>query len=233
MSGVGQGVGAGRVVVAQFRVAQKEHPLPRHQDVVEEHHRVHLFEPRPQGMIEAGTVIVEALPAQEFQARSVAGNRKGKRLAPGVVSDQVSPGRVDGDFIGYWPQRGENPAAPDHDARVGLFGHSQRDLLRQVVHRGRTAAPLQVDQRVSESNVVLPDELVVTQHILLELGTILGEIVRGGGPGGERHVQEVRRAGHHPATGPCPAGHHVAPALQVLMGPGYHEGQANLVSGAG
>ena len=42
--GVGHRVGGERGVVEDLHVAQHEHPLPRHQHVVEEHDAVHLLE---------------------------------------------------------------------------------------------------------------------------------------------------------------------------------------------
>jgi len=44
MSGVGVHLGGIAVVIAHVHVSQQENPFPRHQHVVEEDHRVHLFE---------------------------------------------------------------------------------------------------------------------------------------------------------------------------------------------
>ena len=78
-----------------------------------------------------------------------------------------------------------------------------------------------------------PDELVVIDDVLLELGPVLGEVFRRAGPGGEDGVHKVGRAAHHAATGPGPPRHHLAPTDQVVGGPGYQEGQPDRVAGGG
>src|SRR6266446_6342450 len=71
------------------------------------------------------------------------------------------------------------------------------------------------------------------QHVLLELRAILGEVVRGTSPGGKEHVEKVRRAPHHPTTGPGPVGHHGAASLQVGNTLGHQKRQAHWLAGGG
>src|SRR5712691_11366830 len=87
-----------------------------------------------------------------------------------------------------------------------LAHDSQRHVLTQGVNGGGRATPLQVQQGVGEGHIMLTDEFVVLEHVVLELGAVLGEVVGGSSPGCKDHVEEVRRAPHHPATGPGPAG---------------------------
>ena len=95
---------------------------------------------------------------------------------------------------------GQDPAAMHHDTRVGLLDHRQRHLISQVVRSRQGAAALQVDQRVGESDIVLPDELVIAKDIFFELGPVLGKVIRGAGPGSQGDIQEIRGAGHHSAA---------------------------------
>ena len=87
------------VAVAQFHVAQQEDPLPRHQHVIEEHHRVHFVEPRAQRVVEVGPAEIETFPAQELDSRRVARNREGEGLLPCLFVQPVAGDRVYGDLV--------------------------------------------------------------------------------------------------------------------------------------
>ena len=74
--GVHRRAGGHRGAVDEADVAQHEHPLPRHQHVVEEGDAVHLLEARAERMVEVRASEVEALSTQEAQARRAARNRE-------------------------------------------------------------------------------------------------------------------------------------------------------------
>ena len=117
--------GRGRAV-EQIDVTQQEHPLPRHQHVVEEHDAVHLLEARAEGMLEVRPPEVEALAAQELQPRRAAGDGEVEReraVGLGVPRDAR---RVDGDLVRQGAERRQDARAVDHDAGVGLAHHLER-----------------------------------------------------------------------------------------------------------
>ena len=64
-------------------------------------------------------------------------------------------------------------------------------------------------------------------------GSAAREVVRGGGPGGERHVHEVGRTAHHAACGARPVQHHDAAGFEFFAGAGDDEGQSDAVAGSG
>ena len=224
---MGGRLGGEAVVVAHFDVAQQEHPLPGHQDVVEEDQGIHLLEARPQRVVEGGAAQIEALPADEFQAGGIVGNGEGKCLPPGVLADQVSPGRVDCYLVGYGTQGGQYAAAPHDDAGVRLLDYGQRRLAVDVVHRPGVPAALQVHQGVGQGDVVFPDMFVEAEHVLVEPIPVGAEVGGGPRPARNGHVHEVGGPGHHAAAQPGPAGHHGPPALQVLVAAGDDKGQAH------
>ena len=86
---------------------------------------------------------------------------------------------------------------------------------------------------MSQGDILLTEAFVVRDDMVLKRGAILGKVVRSTGPGGKEHVEEVRRAPHHAATGPGPVGHHGAAALQVGHTLGHQERQAHRVAGGG
>ena len=221
---MGVGHGARAVVVAQLHVAQQEDALPRHQDVVEEHDGVHLLKAGAEGVVEVRTALVKALAAEELDAGGVAGDGEGEGVLPVVVGQAVAGNGIDGDFVGNGAEGRQDAAAPDDETGVGLLDGGESHFLGQIVRGGRSAAALEVDQGVGEGDVVFPQELVVVEDVLLELGAVLREVVSGASPGGEDGVHEVRRAAHHAATGPGPAGHHLPLAHQVIRGAGNLEG---------
>ena len=67
-------------LVAALDVAVQEHALPRHEDVVEHDDGVHLLEARAERMIEMRAPVVDALAADESQARGVGRNREAERV---------------------------------------------------------------------------------------------------------------------------------------------------------
>ena len=62
--------------VEPLDVIEQKNPLPRHQDVVEEHNAVHLLEARAQRVVEMRAAEVEAVAAQEFQPLRTARDRE-------------------------------------------------------------------------------------------------------------------------------------------------------------
>jgi hypothetical protein len=184
-------------------------------------------------MIEMRASHVKALPAEKFEAGGVAGDGEGKRLALRVGTKAMVAGMIDGQLIGNGPQGGQQPAALQDDPGVRLAHNGQCHVFMQGVHQGGRAAPLQVHQGVGEGYVLLAEECIVMQHVLLELRAILGEVVRGTSPGGKEHVEKVRRAPHHPTTGPGPVGHHGAASLQVGNTLGHQKRQAHWLAGGG
>ena len=222
-------VGAHGHAVAKVHVAQQEDALPGHQYVVEEDDGVHLLKAGAQGMVEVGAGQVVGLPAQEPEARSVAGDGEGEGRVLGRVAGQtMGPGGVNRDLIGQWSQGSQHTRTPDHDPRVGLPHHRQGHIRLVFQRRGHGGAvALQVDQCVGQHQVVFPYVFVVLLDILLEFRTVLGEIVSGGGHGHDADVQEIRRAAHHPAGLPRPVSHHSMPMLQVFGGPRREERHTN------
>ena len=182
-------------------------------------------------MIVVGAAHVETLPAQELHARRVAGYRERERVLPVVVGQAVAGNRIDGDLIRDGAERRQHPAAPHHQAGIGLLDGSERDVLGEVIRGGRGAAALEVHQCVGEGYIVLPQKLVVVEHVLLELRPVLGEVVGGAGPCGEDRVHEVRRPPHHAATGPGPVRHHFPFSHQVVHRVRDLEGQAHRIPG--
>ena len=184
-------------------------------------------------MVEVGAPVVEALAAQELHAGSVAGDGEGEGLPLRFVVQPVAGDGVDGYLVGDRPQCCQRAAAPDHDARVRFLDHREGHVLVQDVRRSLVAAALQVHQRVGQRDVVLPDELVVVEHVLLELGAVQGVVARRTGPSREYGVHEVGRPAHHAAAGPSPARHHFPPPHQVVDAPGHEERQADGFAGGG
>ena len=230
---MGVGLSAGSVIVAQLNIPQQKDPLPGHQHIIEENDGIHLLETGTQGMIKVGTAHVEALPAEKLQAGSVAGDREGERVAPGVVTQPMAGHGIDGDLIGDGPQRRQHPATPYHKPGIGLLHRGQRHLFAKVSCRAWGTAPLQVHQCVGESHIVLTDEFVVIDDVLLELRPVLGKVIRRSSPGGKDDIEEVGGASHHAAGSPGPAGHHVAPPLQVFDGLGDQERKTHRLAGGG
>src|SRR5882724_2340151 len=62
-------MGRSRGAVEEVDVAQQEHPLPRHQHVVEEDDAIHLLEARAERVVEMRAPEIEALAAQESEPR--------------------------------------------------------------------------------------------------------------------------------------------------------------------
>ena len=56
--------------VAAVDVAVQEHVLPRHEDVVENDDGIHLLEARAKRMVEMRAAVVDALAADELEARA-------------------------------------------------------------------------------------------------------------------------------------------------------------------
>ena len=152
-------------------------------------------------------------------------------MTPSVLANHMGTGRVYGYLIGYGPQGGQDAAALDDDAGVGLFNHRESDLVVDVVHDVGAPAALQVYQGVGECNVVLPDVLVVVEDILIEPFPVPGEVDSGPGPATDGDIEEVGRPGHHPAALPSPVGHHASPALQFFAGFGNDERQSHRLPG--
>ena len=118
--GMGGEMRAHRGVVQPVHLAQQEHALPRHQHVVEEHDAVHLLEARAERMVEMRAADVEAVAAEEAQAGRAAGN--GEVQHEGIVAAGVLRGawRIDRDFVGQRPERGQHAGAAHDDAGIGL-----------------------------------------------------------------------------------------------------------------
>ena len=236
-------MGVARHIVAAFRVAQQEHPLPRHEHIIEERQRVHFLETRPQGMVKGGAVEVETFAAEEFQPRRIAGQGESKGSAPRRPGGQrVGTGGIDGDFVGDG-QRRQQPRPVDDEAGVRFPDHRQRNVhivgqrrRRGMAGRGRglgRPVALQIDQRMRQHQIVFADELIVVLNVLPELRPILGEIVPGGGHGHKADIQEVRGAPHHPAAQLRPVAHHPAAGGQVFRRLGGDERQPHRVAGGG
>ena len=130
-----------------------------------------------------------------------------------------------------WTYREPNTRRWEESMRASYGKGVQSNLVAQCIGCIGRSPALEVDQCVGQGDVVLADELVVIKDVLLELGAVLGEVAGRACPSGEDDIQEVRGTSHHPATGPCPVGHHVAPAFQVFDGPGDEVRQPDRITG--
>ena len=99
--------------------------------------------------------------------------------------------------------------------------------------RAGRAAALEIEQRMSQHQVVFADVLVVAVDIVLELRPVLGEVIPGGGHGHDVDVHKVGAAAHHPEGGPGPVAHHHPAGVQILFGARRDEGRAHTVAGGG
>ena len=65
--------------VEEIDIAQQKDALPRHQHIVEKDDAIHLLEARAERVVEMRAPQIEALAAQEFEARRAARDRKADR----------------------------------------------------------------------------------------------------------------------------------------------------------
>jgi hypothetical protein len=70
---------------------------------------------------------------------------------------------------------------------------------------------------------MLSDVFIVALDVVFELRAVLGEVVSCRGHRHHGDVHKIRRTAHHAAADPGPVGHHGAPPLQILNGPGGDE----------
>ena len=168
-------VGSLLQVVAQLHIAQQEYVLPWHEDMIEESHRVQFLEPGTQRVVEVRLAVVEALPALVAQARSIVGYGEGESIRlRRLLGEHVRGGGIQRDLLRQRGQRRQHPRAVDIDSRVGLLLHPQGDVGAVLQgRRARRPAALQVEQRVGQHQVVLPDVLVVVVDVVLELRPVL------------------------------------------------------------
>src|SRR5207237_4895451 len=101
--------------------------------------------------------------------------------------------RQRGYLAGQWPKLGEDARAAHDDAGIGFAHHAQRGTLLEVEHPRDRPAPLQIDERVGQRDVVLADVFVVATDVLAELRTFLREVARGRRPGREGDIHEIGR----------------------------------------
>ena len=165
--------------------------------------------------------------------RRAARDREGDGERAVVLGVLAEARRIHRDLVGDRAERRQHARAAHHQAAAGFLDHAQRGAFLQVEHAGDVAAALQVDQRVRQDDVVLADELVVAADVLRELRPVAAEVVRGGGPGGERHVHEVGRAPHHAAGGARPVQHHHAAGFEFFARARVDERQADAIAGGG
>ena len=93
-------VGARAASVEPVDIVEQEHPLPRHQDVVEEHDAIHLLEARAQRMVEMRAAQIEAVAAEEFEPRRAARDREIDRERAVVLAVPRQARRIDRDLVG-------------------------------------------------------------------------------------------------------------------------------------
>ena len=108
---------------------------------------------------------------RKSQARRAAWDGKGDCERAVVLGVLAEARRVDRDFVREGTEGGEHAGAVHHEATAGLSDHAQRRAFLQVEHAGDIAAALQIDQRVGQDDVVLPDVLVVAANVLREFGS--------------------------------------------------------------
>ncbi len=171
-------------------------------------------------MVEMRLSLVEAVAAEEAQARRVAGHGEAQGERAVVVQMLRQARRIDRDFVGQRAQRRQHAGAADDEAGGGFLHHLKRGAFLQVEHPADVAAALQVDQRMGQHEVVLGDVAMIAPHVFGEFRLAAAEIVGRPGPAGERHVHEVGRAAHHAAGRARPGQHHLPPPHQILAASG-------------
>src|SRR6266851_105129 len=181
-------------------------------------------------MVEVRTSQIEAFAAQKSEPRRAAWNREADRERAMAFGHSTQPRGVHRDFIRYRSQRRQDARAADDDTGAGLAHDMERRSLLQVEVAGNLAAPLQIDQRVGQREILLPDVLVVALQVLAELAAAVSEIIRSAGPRGESDIHEVRRTAHHAARRARPIEHHHAARLQLLSAPRNDERQADALA---
>src|SRR5260370_7293103 len=97
----------------------------------------------------------------------------------------TQPGGVDRDFIRNRPQCRQDARAADDNTGAGFAHDVERGSLLQVEVAGNLAASLQIDQRVGEREIVLPDVLVVAFKFLAELPPVVSPTIPTARPSSE------------------------------------------------
>src|SRR5262249_3497943 len=121
-------------VIEKADVAENENALPRHQYVVEEDDAVHLLEARAQRMVEMRAALIEAVAAEELEARGAAGNGERQRKGARPLGVEADARRIDRDLVGERPERREDARPAHDDTGIGLAHDVQRRLLLEIVH---------------------------------------------------------------------------------------------------
>ena len=220
--------------VEEVHVAQQEDSFPRHQHIVEEDDAIHLLETRAERVVEMRPPQIEALAAQEFEARRAARDREADRERAVVLGVPPHAWRIDADLVRERPQCREDPRAAHDNAGIGLAHDLQCRPFLEIKDAGNRAAALQVDQRMGQRQIVFADVFIVIPHVLGEFGPShsLREIIRRTGPRGIGHIHEIGGAAHHSAGGPRPVEHHGAALFEILAGARDDERQPDPVAGA-
>ena len=193
---VDDGAGARVRLVAALDVAIQEDVLPRHEHVVEDHDRVHLLEARAERMIEVRAAVVDALAADEAQARRVVRNGEAERVRRVFLRALQQRRGEHHDLVGD-RQRREHAAAADDDAGIGFLLDARGEERVRLLRRAHGAIGLRRNQRVRQAQIVLAQILVVANGVGAEARIGLGEKRRAGGVAGHRAIDVVRHATHH------------------------------------
>src|SRR5260370_33162043 len=123
-------------------------------------------------MVEVGTSQIEAFAAQKSEPRRAAWNCEADRERAMAFGHSTQPRGVHRDFIRNRPQRRQDARAADDNTGAGFAHYVERGSLLQVEVAGNLAASLQIDQRVGEREIVLPDGLVVALQVLAEVTAV-------------------------------------------------------------
>src|SRR5260370_25153527 len=167
-------------------------------------------------MVEVRTAKIEAFAAQKSEPRRAAWNCEADRERAMAFGHSTQPRGVDRDFIRDRPQRRQDARAADNDTGAGFAHDVERGSLLQVEVAGDLAASLQIDQRVGEREIVLPDVLVVALQVLAELTADVSATIPRAGPPRAPDIPEVPRTAPHAPPRARPVEQHHAPPLHLL-----------------
>src|ERR1700704_5863772 len=113
--------------------------------------------------------LIETVATKEAHAFCTAGDSKIQ--GEWIVSIRVkwNTRRIDRDLVGERSERGQHTCAAHDDTGICLANAVQCCALLEIVEPADVATALQVDEGMSENEIVLADVLVVPAHIVGEL----------------------------------------------------------------
>ena len=203
--------------VAQLGIAVDEHPLPRHQHVIEDDHRVGLVEARGERIVHRrGGVLVDYRgAADKAQTGCVDLDAEAESVRLGFLAVGDVGRRQNEKVVGIGAQGRHHAGTANDDPGTGLLDDLRRQILVLLFDRPR-AVDLRVDQGMGHANVILADMLVVAADVLGEALVFLAEFFGRRGEAGDEYVHVIGVAPKHSAGRIRPNPHHVPAPDQIV-----------------